>query len=138
MLATLAVLTMTSPLFAPVALAQGNNSLSLIAQRRINDLAQFPNPLWFADISTWLATQKEDGTWADVNYLSGCAAREYSSYYLPSRFRLAHCAPPFPPLFWLLLLSPSSGGIITCHTNQLFDMRFLSYDGRLSTDALST
>nr|7R2X_A Chain A, Mannuronic acid specific lyase [Paradendryphiella salina]7R2X_B Chain B, Mannuronic acid specific lyase [Paradendryphiella salina] len=49
--------------------------LALITQRRTADLAEFPNPPWFDNLQTWLDTQKEDGTWEDVIYLSGCDAR---------------------------------------------------------------
>jgi hypothetical protein len=56
--------------------ASQDQELDLISQRRIADLAQFPDPPWFNQISTWLASQKSDGTWSDVNYASGCAARK--------------------------------------------------------------
>ncbi|OAQ70801.1 polysaccharide lyase family 8 protein [Pochonia chlamydosporia 170] len=52
-----------------------DDELSIISKKRIADLAQFPDPTWFNSISTWLASQKSDGTWSDVNYLSGCAAQ---------------------------------------------------------------
>ncbi|KAG8405083.1 hypothetical protein J3459_022258 [Metarhizium acridum] len=55
--------------------ASRDDELALISKRRIADLAQFPDPTWFSQISTWLETQKSDGTWPDVNYMSGCAAQ---------------------------------------------------------------
>lgn len=51
-----------------------NDVLTLLTERRTADLAQFPDPTWFEEISTWLSTQKADGTWDDVIYLSGCDA----------------------------------------------------------------
>lgn len=56
--------------------ASKDTELELISKNRIADLAQFPDPTWFNQISTWLASQKSDGTWPDVNYLSGCKARK--------------------------------------------------------------
>lgn len=53
-----------------------DDELDLISKHRIADLAQFPDPTWFNQISTWLTNQKSDGTWSDVNYLSGCKARK--------------------------------------------------------------
>ena len=63
--------------FAQTNTSSGTNddTLSLISTRRVADLAQFPTPEWVASIPTWLASQKDDGTWDDVNYLSGCDAR---------------------------------------------------------------
>ncbi|KAG8419582.1 hypothetical protein J3458_004439 [Metarhizium acridum] len=55
--------------------ASRDDELALISKRRIADLAQFPDPTWFSQISTCLETQKSDGTWPDVNYMSGCAAQ---------------------------------------------------------------
>lgn len=59
-----------------VQAASRDDELALISKRRIADLAQFPDPTWFSQISAWLDTQKSDGTWPDVNYMSGCAARK--------------------------------------------------------------
>ena len=56
-------------------LVAAQDEIELITERRIRDLAQFPNPQSFGNISTWLEAQREDGTWADVNYASGCSAR---------------------------------------------------------------
>ncbi|EFY99471.2 glycosaminoglycan (GAG) polysaccharide lyase [Metarhizium robertsii] len=58
-----------------VQAASRDDELALISKRRIADLAQFPDPTWFSQISAWLDTQKSDGTWPDVNYMSGCAAQ---------------------------------------------------------------
>lgn len=49
--------------------------MATFSKRRIADLAEFPDPEWFANIQSWADAQKEDGTWSDVNYLSGCPAR---------------------------------------------------------------
>ncbi|KAM3499288.1 hypothetical protein MY10362_007447 [Beauveria mimosiformis] len=51
--------------------------MATLFRRRVADLAEFPDPAWFGSIPKWIGTQKPDGTWADVNYLSGCAAREF-------------------------------------------------------------
>ncbi|POR31381.1 Chondroitinase-AC [Tolypocladium paradoxum] len=51
------------------------NEPSLIAKRRIADLAQFPDAPSISKIPHWLSSQKGDGTWSDVNYLSGCPAQ---------------------------------------------------------------
>ncbi|KAL1873622.1 hypothetical protein VTK73DRAFT_809 [Phialemonium thermophilum] len=78
------VLALAGGFFASV-LAQGtSDDLSLITQRRIVDLAQFPDPTWFASIQTWLGAQKDDGTWSDVDYTSGCPARESLALALPN------------------------------------------------------
>lgn len=55
---------------------QGESELELIASRRKIDLATFPPPGSLPSIDTWLSDQKDDGTWEDVNYASGCGARE--------------------------------------------------------------
>ncbi|KAL6863621.1 polysaccharide lyase family 8 protein [Trichoderma novae-zelandiae] len=55
--------------------ASSQDDLALFAKRRTADLAQFPDPTWFANIDTWLTSQRDDGTWSDVNYLSGCPAQ---------------------------------------------------------------
>ncbi|KAM3461767.1 hypothetical protein NHJ6243_004701 [Beauveria neobassiana] len=55
--------------------AQDANDMATLFRRRVADLAEFPDPAWFGNVSKWIDTQKPDGTWADVNYLSGCAAR---------------------------------------------------------------
>ncbi|KND87076.1 Chondroitinase-AC [Tolypocladium ophioglossoides CBS 100239] len=52
-----------------------NDELSLIAKRRVVDLALFPDAPLISKISDWLGSQKSDGTWSDVNYLSGCPAQ---------------------------------------------------------------
>ncbi|PTB73729.1 polysaccharide lyase family 8 protein [Trichoderma longibrachiatum ATCC 18648] len=57
------------------AASSSDDDLALFAKRRTADLAQFPDPTWFAKIDTWLSSQKDDGTWSDVNYLSGCSAQ---------------------------------------------------------------
>ncbi|KAG9240025.1 polysaccharide lyase family 8 protein [Calycina marina] len=59
-----------------VACLTTDEEITLLTERRSIDLAQFPNPPWFDEISTWLDTQKDDGTWDDVNYLSGCDAQQ--------------------------------------------------------------
>jgi hypothetical protein len=58
------------------ATASSDDSLAIFAKRRTADLAQFPDPTWFSKIDSWLSSQKDDGTWSDVNYLSGCPARK--------------------------------------------------------------
>ncbi len=58
------------------ASAADQDDLDLLASRRVADLAQFPDPPLFDNVSSWVDSQKSDGTWADVNYASGCAARE--------------------------------------------------------------
>ncbi|OAA38183.1 polysaccharide lyase family 8 protein [Beauveria brongniartii RCEF 3172] len=55
--------------------AQDANDMATLFRRRVADLAEFPDPAWFGSIPKWIGTQKPDGTWADVNYLSGCAAQ---------------------------------------------------------------
>ncbi|KAM3453406.1 hypothetical protein MY3296_003814 [Beauveria thailandica] len=57
-----------------LAEAQDANDMATLFRRRVADLAEFPDPAWFGSIPEWIGTQKPDGTWADVNYLSGCAA----------------------------------------------------------------
>ncbi|OAQ96867.1 hypothetical protein LLEC1_07262 [Akanthomyces lecanii] len=49
--------------------------LATLSRRRVADLAEYPDPSWFGNISTWIDAQKPDGTWPDVNYLSGCPAQ---------------------------------------------------------------
>lgn len=66
--------TVTSAAQTPT-LAAGDGELKLFTSRRIVDLAQFPDPAWFSNVSTWLQAQKDDGTWSDVNYQSGCSAQ---------------------------------------------------------------
>ena len=61
---------------APAASASGNSDLALILSRRRSDLAEFPTPEALANVSTWISSQGADGRWSDVNYLSGCDARE--------------------------------------------------------------
>lgn len=53
-----------------------DDSIAVFTKRRTADLAQFPDPTWFSKIDSWLSSQKDDGTWSDVNYLSGCTARK--------------------------------------------------------------
>lgn len=60
---------------ALTGLAQ-QDDLAIITQRRKVDLALFPNDNQINQISSWLSTQTESGTWEDVNYLAGCDARE--------------------------------------------------------------
>lgn len=58
----------------------GQAELDLITQRRRVDLAAFPTDANLASIPSWLSTQKSDGTWPDVNYATGCDARESHPY----------------------------------------------------------
>jgi hypothetical protein len=58
-------------LLSTCTLAQSD--VDLIAQQRKADLAQFPTPSQLGSIPT----QKSDGTWSDVDYTAGCAARKY-------------------------------------------------------------
>ncbi|KAK5996848.1 Chondroitinase-AC-like protein [Cladobotryum mycophilum] len=62
---------------ATVAVSQGtqDDNLALITKRRTVDVAQYPDPAWFPKIPGWLASQKDDGTWSDVDYASGCPAQ---------------------------------------------------------------
>ncbi|OAQ80852.1 polysaccharide lyase family 8 [Purpureocillium lilacinum] len=63
-------------LFSGVARAASlDDEVALVAQRQLANVAQFPDPPLIANIDKWLAAQKSDGTWSDVNYLSGCAAQ---------------------------------------------------------------
>ncbi|KAM3505998.1 hypothetical protein MY11210_007736 [Beauveria gryllotalpidicola] len=55
--------------------AQDAKDMATLLRRRVADLAEVPDPAWFGSVPKWIDTQKPDGTWADVNYLSGCAAR---------------------------------------------------------------
>jgi hypothetical protein len=75
--------SLVSLVAATAGVAQGaaspDDSLAIFAKRRTADLAQFPDPTWFTKIDTWLSSQKGDGTWSDVNYLSGCPARKSRS-----------------------------------------------------------
>ncbi|KAJ2965504.1 hypothetical protein NQ176_g10584 [Zarea fungicola] len=66
-----AVSSLTTTVFAATAA----EDLATFSKRRIADLAEFPDPTWFSKIQTWVDTQRDDGTWADVNYLSGCTAQ---------------------------------------------------------------
>lgn len=50
------------------------SDVALITERRVRDLSQFGDPSWFDNIPAWLASQRDDGTWADISYASGCAA----------------------------------------------------------------
>ncbi|XWW94859.1 hypothetical protein V2A60_002808 [Cordyceps javanica] len=54
---------------------QDAQDMATLTRRRLADLAEFPDPSWFSSIAKWIDTQKPDGTWPDVNYLSGCPAR---------------------------------------------------------------
>ncbi len=49
--------------------------LDLISTRRKSDLAQTVGASDIASIPTWLTSQSSNGTWGDVDYTSGCAAR---------------------------------------------------------------
>ncbi|CEJ80059.1 hypothetical protein VHEMI00264 [[Torrubiella] hemipterigena] len=60
---------------SPAVPRDASDDLALITQRRTQDLAQFLDPSVYSNIDTWVASQKDDGTWSDVNYLSGCAAQ---------------------------------------------------------------
>lgn len=59
-----------------LTLAAEQDDLDLLASRRVADLAQFPDPPLFDSVSLWVDSQRSDGTWEDVNYASGCAARK--------------------------------------------------------------
>ncbi|WVQ70638.1 hypothetical protein IAR50_000158 [Cryptococcus sp. DSM 104548] len=61
----------------PFLVARDNHTsaeMESMAQRRRADLATFPDPAWFPQIDTWLASQR-DGIWDDVDYTSGCEAQ---------------------------------------------------------------
>ena len=70
------------------ALAQSNstsNSTSdfdTFVQRRLQAVAQTPlvntwaPTISFNDVDSWISTLRPDGSWPDVNYLSGCNACE--------------------------------------------------------------
>lgn len=62
----------------PTVTAQNNASadIALILERRRVDMAAFTTPAVMANVSQWLSTQSEEGTWADVDYRLGCDARE--------------------------------------------------------------
>ncbi|OAA69683.1 polysaccharide lyase family 8 protein [Cordyceps fumosorosea ARSEF 2679] len=60
---------------ADVQDADAAEDLAVLSRRRVADLAEFPDPSWFNSVQKWIDTQRPDGTWADVNYLSGCPAR---------------------------------------------------------------
>lgn len=53
------------------------DDIAVISERRVRDLAQFADPSSFNNILTWLAAQRDDGTWADVDYATGCAASAF-------------------------------------------------------------
>ncbi|KAG9240474.1 polysaccharide lyase family 8 protein [Calycina marina] len=72
-LATVTVATLLGGV-RQVASEVSSDVLALLTERRSSDLAEFPDPTWFDDMSTWLSSQKDDGTWDDVIYLSGCDA----------------------------------------------------------------
>ncbi|KAJ4144516.1 hypothetical protein LMH87_003397 [Akanthomyces muscarius] len=55
--------------------AHDAEDMTTLSRRRVADLAEFSDPSWFGSIQKWIDTQRPDGTWADVNYLSGCPAR---------------------------------------------------------------
>lgn len=57
--------------------AQDTKDMATLSRRRVADLAEFPDPSWFRSVQKWIDTQSSDGTWTDVNYLSGCPARKY-------------------------------------------------------------
>ncbi|KAM3555053.1 hypothetical protein ARSEF4850_006184 [Beauveria asiatica] len=48
-----------------LAEAQDANDMATLFRRRVADLAEFPDPAWFASVPEWIGTQKPDGTWAD-------------------------------------------------------------------------
>ncbi len=50
------------------------DDIALITQRRVRDLSESADPTWFGSIPDWLAAQKDDGTWSDVDYATGCDA----------------------------------------------------------------
>lgn len=70
-------LAAAAALFGAVSGEAGSRDadMATLSERRIADLAEFPDPPWFDKIQSWVDSQKEDGTWSDVNYLSGCPAR---------------------------------------------------------------
>lgn len=80
-----AVLALTSVADArPNPTTRATDDLALVAQRRRVDMAGFATGPLFAQIDTWLGSQTANGTWPDVNYASGCAARELSRWWSPS------------------------------------------------------
>ncbi|KAJ6440589.1 polysaccharide lyase family 8 [Purpureocillium lavendulum] len=62
-------------LFPGTGAASQDDEVALIAERQLANVAQFPDPPLIASIDKWLAAQKSDGTWSDVNYLAGCTAQ---------------------------------------------------------------
>lgn len=69
--AAVALLFSTSTTAAPE-----QDDLALLSSRRAIDLAEFPDPSRFDNVLSWVESQRGDGTWEDVNYASGCPARE--------------------------------------------------------------
>lgn len=53
--------------------------IATLADRRKADLAGSVDPASYALIPGWLRSQTSQGTWTDVDYTSGCAARELST-----------------------------------------------------------
>lgn len=75
-LAAVLPLAHAAPSAETLAPRDASGDLALITQRRTQDLAEFFAPSVYSNLDAWLASQKDDGTWPDVNYMSGCAARE--------------------------------------------------------------
>lgn len=62
-------------LLATIGMAQNTTSeFDTIRDRRRVDMAATPGS--FDQVATWLGSIQDDGRWADVDYTSGCAARE--------------------------------------------------------------
>jgi hypothetical protein len=61
---------------AGIALASDYDDLCTVRDRRRVDMATFTTPQNLDLVATWVNDQKDDGTWDDVNYASGCEARE--------------------------------------------------------------
>lgn len=60
----------------PSPTSRAADELAVITQRRPVDMAGFATGPLLSQIGTWLGAQTANGTWPDVNYASGCAARE--------------------------------------------------------------
>lgn len=54
--------------------ATADDTIALIKQRRIRDLASLISSEDISNVNLWLKTQKSDGTWDDVDYTVGCKA----------------------------------------------------------------
>lgn len=101
---------------APTVTAQNPSAdIALILERRRVDMAAFTTPAVMANVSQWLSTQSEEGTWADVDYRLGCDARESRAELIV--YPLSDLRPPsssFLPLFhdkspWQLLVALTDG-----------------------------